>query len=143
MCEIRINRRSQMAVVQPSKFRRASAQANGTYGRASVPAHLHPLQARAGTEARPYKRGRLRWASVSLAASLTALSMLRGAYGAGKGVVVDKITRGSAQFQVNGPLTTIRAADRTIINYRIFSIDAGQTVQFIQPGTHARVLNRI
>src|SRR5437870_2055919 len=82
-------------------------------------------------------------AKLTLAASLTALSIVHGAYGAGKGIQVDKVSRGSAQFQFNGPLTTIRAADRTVINYRFFNIDPGQTIQFIQPGSRSRVLNRI
>src|SRR5437660_12885835 len=82
-------------------------------------------------------------AKLALAASLTAFSIVHAAYGAGKPIQVDKVSRGSAQFQVNGPLITIRAADRTIINYRFFNIDQGQTVRLIHPSAHRRVLNRI
>jgi len=82
-------------------------------------------------------------AKIIFAASLTAMSMLRSAYGAGKGVQVDKVARGTAQFQFNGPQTTIRASNGAIINYKFFNIDQGQSVQFVQPSATSRVLNRI
>lgn len=53
------------------------------------------------------------------------------------------VVRGSASFQRAGDLTTIRVSDNAIINYRQFNIAAPETVRFIQPGSDARVLNRI
>ena len=54
-----------------------------------------------------------------------------------------QVARGSATFQNSGGRTVITAADNTVINYSRFDIQAGQTVQFIQPGADSRVLNRI
>ena len=79
---------------------------------------------------------------VALAAALTALSLVESAY-AGKNVQVDHIARGTAKFDRNGSVLTIRAADRTIINYRRFDVGSGETVRFIQPSATSRVLNRI
>src|ERR1043166_6099347 len=80
---------------------------------------------------------------LAVATGLAAASIMQSAYGAGRGVQVDKVTRGSAHFDYNGPLPVIHAANRTIINYRQFDIAPGQTVQFIQPSATSRVLNRI
>jgi len=55
----------------------------------------------------------------------------------------EQVAAGSATFDRSGSVTTIRAADRTIINYSGFDIGANETVRFIQPGPNARVLNRI
>ncbi len=55
----------------------------------------------------------------------------------------ERVVRGSAEFQRAGDVTTIVAADRTIINYRSFDIGAGETVRFVQPDADSRVLNRI
>ncbi|MEM1186275.1 MAG: filamentous hemagglutinin N-terminal domain-containing protein [Planctomycetota bacterium] len=54
-----------------------------------------------------------------------------------------KVVRGSASVHTNGSLTTIRAADKTILEYSAFDIAAGDTVRFIQPNANARVLNRV
>ncbi|MCC6283999.1 MAG: filamentous hemagglutinin N-terminal domain-containing protein, partial [Phycisphaerales bacterium] len=55
----------------------------------------------------------------------------------------ERVVRGNAEFQRAGDVTTIVAADRTIINYRSFDIGAGETVRFVQPDADSRVLNRI
>ena len=55
----------------------------------------------------------------------------------------EQVVAGSASFVRDGALTQITAADNTIINYQSFDIGALETVQFIQPGVDASVLNRI
>jgi len=55
----------------------------------------------------------------------------------------EQVVAGQASFMRDGMLTEITAADNTIINYQAFSIGAGETVRFIQPGANARVLNRV
>ena len=55
----------------------------------------------------------------------------------------EQVQRGSARFERLNNRTVIRAADGTIINYQRFDVRAGESVQFIQPNSNARVLNRI
>jgi len=54
-----------------------------------------------------------------------------------------RVVAGSASFSQNGNVTTVLAANRTIINYSSFNIPAGQTVRFIQPSANSAVLNRV
>ncbi len=54
-----------------------------------------------------------------------------------------RVVAGSASFSQNGNVTTVLAANRTIINYSSFNIAAGQTVRFIQPSANSAVLNRV
>ena len=79
-------------------------------------------------------------AALRLSSALLALLLGSGAVG---GPVGEEVVHGSASIQRDGALTTIRAADRTIINYRSFDVAGRETVQFIQPAATARVLNRI
>jgi len=53
------------------------------------------------------------------------------------------VVHGSAQFERSGNYTAIQASDKAIINYRSFDIARPETVEFIQPGASASVLNRI
>lgn len=55
----------------------------------------------------------------------------------------EQVQRGSARFERLDGRTIIRASDGAIINYRRFDVQAGDTVQFVQPSSDARVLNRI
>ncbi|MAE61230.1 MAG: hypothetical protein CMJ49_07720, partial [Planctomycetaceae bacterium] len=55
----------------------------------------------------------------------------------------EQVVAGSASFERQGDLTTIHAANNTVINYQSFDINAHETVTFIQPSELARVLNRI
>ncbi|MCB9845590.1 MAG: filamentous hemagglutinin N-terminal domain-containing protein [Phycisphaeraceae bacterium] len=55
----------------------------------------------------------------------------------------ERVVAGKARFNRRGDVTTIRAADRTVINYSSFDIAGHETVRFIQPSETARVLNRI
>jgi filamentous hemagglutinin family protein len=79
---------------------------------------------------------------VTWAASLTAMSLVQAAFG-GRNIQVDRVSRGTATFSSAGSLTTITASNHAIINYKQFDLANGQTVQFVQPGVHAKVLNRI
>ncbi|MFT5422320.1 MAG: filamentous hemagglutinin family protein [Phycisphaerales bacterium] len=70
-----------------------------------------------------------------------ALFLAAGVAAAGPDGAV--VTSGSASFANNGSTTTITASDGTIINYNSFNIGSTETVQFVQPGANASVLNRI
>lgn len=77
------------------------------------------------------------WRSAASAlALLIASPALAGPEGA-------QVVRGNVQIERNGNQTVIRAGDRSIINYRNFNIGVNESVQFIQPGSQSRVLNRI
>jgi filamentous hemagglutinin family protein len=65
------------------------------------------------------------------------------AFAQGPSIQGEQVQRGTARFERLDGRTIIRASDGAIINYRQFDVGAGQTVQFIQPGSEARVLNRI
>lgn len=54
-----------------------------------------------------------------------------------------QVVAGSASFARQGAVTTITAANKTIINYTGFNIAGHETVRFIQPDSSSRVLNRI
>ncbi len=54
-----------------------------------------------------------------------------------------QVVSGTASFTQDGNLTVITASNRSIINYQGFDIGKGETVQFVQPGAHATVLNRV
>ncbi len=77
----------------------------------------------------------------------TVLAVVAGSiFGVGQakaGPTGEKVVRGQAAFQRNGGLTTITAANNTIINYKSFNIGSNESVQFVQPGADSRVLNRI
>ena len=68
-----------------------------------------------------------------LAPATTAMAAPEGA----------KVRAGQARIVQRGNTTIIRAADRTIIDYSRFDLSKGETVRFVQPGSSARVLNRI
>ncbi len=53
------------------------------------------------------------------------------------------VVSGTASFTQDGNLTVITAGNRSVINYTGFDIGKNETVQFIQPGAHATVLNRV
>ncbi|MCA9291207.1 MAG: filamentous hemagglutinin N-terminal domain-containing protein, partial [Phycisphaerales bacterium] len=54
-----------------------------------------------------------------------------------------QVVNGNVVISQNGQYMIIQASDGSIINFSSFNIWNGQTVQFIQPGEFARVLNRI
>ena len=54
-----------------------------------------------------------------------------------------QVVNGKASIQRSGYNTTITVSDKAIINYSRFDIARPETVQFIQPGSSASVLNRI
>ncbi|MFC1635268.1 beta strand repeat-containing protein [Planctomycetota bacterium] len=54
-----------------------------------------------------------------------------------------QVINGEVSIQQSAYNTTITASDKAIINYSSFDIARPETVQFIQPGSSASVLNRI
>ncbi|MEX2218549.1 MAG: filamentous hemagglutinin N-terminal domain-containing protein [Phycisphaerales bacterium] len=54
-----------------------------------------------------------------------------------------QVVHGSATFGQNGATTVINASNGAIINYQSFNIPTGTGVQFIQPGSTSKVLNRV
>ena len=83
--------------------------------------------------------GRRISAALAIAAALAVGSSLHAA----ASIIPTAIEHGAATFAAHGPLTTITAANRTIIDYSRFNIPTGDTVRFIQPNAAATVLNRI
>jgi filamentous hemagglutinin family protein len=73
-----------------------------------------------------------------MTATVTLLSDPAVAGPVGQQVVVGDVT-----FTQNGSQWVITASDGSIIDYLSFDIFSGESVQFIQPGEFARVLNRI
>ncbi len=55
----------------------------------------------------------------------------------------EQVISGDVSFSENGNYLTINASDGAIIGYTGFDIDLGETVEFIQPGPNAKVLNRV
>ena len=53
------------------------------------------------------------------------------------------VVRGQVAISQQGPNTTIRAGNDSIINYQSFNILSHETVQFVQPDSNSRVLNRV
>ncbi len=53
------------------------------------------------------------------------------------------VVSGSGSIQQNGNVTTIQAGNGAIINYTSFNIGKGESVNFIQPNSSSRVLNRV
>ncbi|MCS0581913.1 filamentous hemagglutinin N-terminal domain-containing protein [Massilia pinisoli] len=54
-----------------------------------------------------------------------------------------KVAAGQATFSQQGTVFTITNTPGTIINWQTFSIDAGETTQFIQQSADSAVLNRV
>lgn len=54
-----------------------------------------------------------------------------------------QVKAGQVKIVQRGNTTVIRASDRAIIDYSRFDLAKGETVRFVQPGSSARVLNRI
>src|SRR5450631_3182806 len=75
-----------------------------------------------------------------LAVGLLLLQTPMALFGAPTG---PQVVAGSASFVTNGALTTITAANNSIINYSGFNILQNETVLFVQPSSTARVLNRV
>ena len=54
-----------------------------------------------------------------------------------------EVINGNVSITQSGATTAIHASDNSIINYQSFDIHSNETVQFIQPDSSSRVLNRI
>ncbi|AHF92031.1 hemagglutinin [Opitutaceae bacterium TAV5] len=86
------------------------------------------------------KNHKTRFVSAVFMSALTLLGQIRAYAGPGGGQVV----AGSANISANGASTSIhQLSDKAIINWNSFSIGAGESVRFIQPGAAAVALNRV
>lgn len=56
---------------------------------------------------------------------------------------VSGVVAGEASVTTSGSHTTITAGDNAIIEYHSFGIGVNETVQFVQPTSNSRVLNRV
>ncbi len=86
---------------------------------------------------RPVSRAFRAVALTSIAGSAVALGTPEA------NIVPTEVARGAAEFARGASSTTITASDGAIINYSRFDVLTGESVQFIQPGADARVLNRV
>ncbi len=75
--------------------------------------------------------------------ALLAAALALGAGSADAGPQPTAATDGVSFESPAAGVTNITAPDNAIIDYASFNIGAGETVNFIQPGASARVLNRI
>ena len=67
---------------------------------------------------------------------ITSLADAGGAQGA-------RVRRGNVSFSQDGNRLIVRASNGAIIEYDRLSVEAGQIMQFIQPSSSSRVLNRV
>ncbi|MEM7261677.1 MAG: filamentous hemagglutinin N-terminal domain-containing protein [Planctomycetota bacterium] len=104
--------------------------------RTSLRSYAHPRSVQ--NPERPVAPHRTRILALSLPL-LLALTMLAS----GQDVVVSDVPSGAASVDVDGHHTTITASDGAIIEYHQFGVGAGNVVQFVQPDSMSRVLNRV
>lgn len=72
------------------------------------------------------------------------LALAGGAYAQSASPTGGVVTAGGATITNTGPVTTINQSTGNVaINWQDFSIGAGNTVQFIQPGANSVALNRV
>ncbi len=54
-----------------------------------------------------------------------------------------QVVSGNASFHHNEKILEIQAADQSVIHWKDFSIDSGETTRFLQPNAAATVLNKV
>ena len=84
--------------------------------------------------------------SNNLTAACIALGCLLSssmAFAADPNIAVQNVAAGSASFSGSNTHTNITASNGAVINYSKFNVNAGHSVNFIQPSSSAKVLNRI
>ncbi len=74
--------------------------------------------------------------SAGAAASVLAASALAGPENG-------HLVHGQGSISQNGAHTTVHAGNNSIFHWGSFSIGAGESVRFVQPGSNSRVLNRV
>lgn len=81
----------------------------------------------------------------SFAGNLLSVSLMMGLGGAAHALPTDGVVAaGSATISSTGSTTTInQSTANAVINWQSFGIAAGQTVQFVQPGSTSVALNRV
>ena len=110
---------------------------------------IHDLQIEAAREAAEYqtrlRSGRLRY--VGFVTALLASSALLSANTAHAQAVLPqggRVIAGGVGITTSGNTTTVtQTSNRAIVNWDSFSVGAGDTVQFVQPGAGAAILNRV
>ena len=53
------------------------------------------------------------------------------------------LIQGTAHIEQNEDALTVTASDRTILNWRDFSIEKNETARFVLPNSHSSILNRV
>jgi len=87
---------------------------------------------------------RLMKRSLQMAVLVAVSASVPEAWSAGGHIQVNNVAAGSATFSQVGSVTTVRTgSNNTIINYQQLSVGSGETLDFVQPTSHSRVLNRI
>ncbi|MSR45039.1 MAG: filamentous hemagglutinin N-terminal domain-containing protein, partial [Phycisphaerales bacterium] len=87
-------------------------------------------------------RARFAWARESLTI-VTLIATFAFTHSATAGVGGIRVTRGNVSFSQDGNRLIVHASNGAIIEYDRFSVEAGQIMQFIQPHSRSRVLNRV
>ncbi|WP_332741233.1 two-partner secretion domain-containing protein [Hydrogenophaga sp.] len=88
--------------------------------------------------------GGLRRAARRQARGLAALALACAGTAALAGPQGGQVTLGSASVAQSGSTTTItQTSAQTAIDWQSFSVDAGETVRFVQPGAQSVALNRV
>jgi filamentous hemagglutinin family protein len=106
-----------------------------------VPASELAQRSRPGNGPRKSAGAGQRVLSLSLLAM--SLGVATSAY-AGNTPTGGQIVSGAGQIQQVGNVTTIRQDSSTLmLNWQSFNVGAGQTVDFVQPGSNALAINRI
>lgn len=85
---------------------------------------------------RKLSRQMRRWGSRTAALLLAQAPLHAGPNGA-------EVLSGQASVAVDGSLTTVTAGHNAIVRWNAFDVGRQETVQFIQPGAAARILNLI
>jgi filamentous hemagglutinin family protein len=74
---------------------------------------------------------------------LIAIMVMQPIAPAWAGIKGEKVVRGDVNFAHDGDFTRIEASNNSIINYEGFGVLKQETIQFVQPSSASRVLNRV
>jgi len=74
---------------------------------------------------------------------LIAIMVMQPIAPAWAGIKGEKVVRGDVNFAHDGDFTRIEASNNSIINYEGFGVLRQETIQFVQPSSASRVLNRV
>jgi len=74
---------------------------------------------------------------------LIAIMVMQPIAPAWAGIKGEKVVHGDVNFARDGDFTRIEASNNSIINYEGFGVLKQETIQFVQPSSASRVLNRV